>query len=218
MPAASDSTPATVDGILATIRDRIVSGELPMGARISGRQIARELGVGPVPLREALVQLQAEGLIETDAECDAFVFDLTAKEMRQLCAARIALEVGATRASRTVASARLLRSIIERAEDAFYAGELARCHELDAEFHEALVAASGNLYMIRYYRVITGRLRVLRQHLPFQRLGIAIAQHREIVDMLAADESARAVQALEVHVGQVEHYLAIADLARRQQN
>jgi DNA-binding GntR family transcriptional regulator len=217
MPAAPDSAPGTeaIEGILTKIRNRIASGELPMGARISDCEIARELGVSPVPLRRALAQLQAEGLVEVDAESGTFVFDMTVQEIRQLCAARLALEAGALRASRTAASVRSLRAIVERAEDSLYAGDLLRCHELDAEFHEALVAASGNVYMVRCYRMITGRLRVLRQHLPFQRLGIAIAQHREIVDMLAADKPAIAVQALEGHVGQVEHYLAIADSARR---
>jgi DNA-binding GntR family transcriptional regulator len=220
MPAAPDSAPATeaIDGILTTIRSRIASGELAMGARISNCRIARELGVGSAPVREALIQLQAEGLVEVNPESGIFVFDMTVPEMRQLCAARVALEVGAIRASRTAASVRSLRILVDQAEDALHAGELLRCHQLDSEFHESLVAASGNVYMIRCYRGIADRLRALRQRLPFERVGIAIAQHRQILDLLAAGEPARAAQALENHIGNVERSLTVTGAGLERQN
>jgi DNA-binding GntR family transcriptional regulator len=220
MPAAPDSAPATAvtAGILTTIRNRIASGELPMGTRISKCRIARELGVEPAPVREALVQLQVEGLVEVGPESGLFVFDMTVQEMRQLCAARAALEVGAVRSSRTAASVRSLRAIVDQAEDALDAGELSRCHDLDGEFHESLVAASGNVYMIRYYRGIADRLRALRQRLPRERIGLAIAQHRLSIDSLAVGEPAIAAQALENHIWNVERSLTHTGAGRERQN
>lgn len=205
-------------GIIEAIRNHIASGKLPMGARIPHREIAAVLGVSGTQVCQALSQLQTEGLVEIRPQSGAFVFDMSVLEMRQLCAARMALEAGAIRATRTAASVRLLRALVDRAEDALHAGELSRCCDLDSDFHEALVAASGNVYMIRCYRGISDRLRALRQLLPRERIGIAIAKHRQIIDLLAAAEPAQAAKALEEHIGNVERSLTVAGSARAQQD
>jgi DNA-binding GntR family transcriptional regulator len=206
VPASETSAKA---GILATIRNRIVSGTLPMGSRISDRDIALELGVSRTPVREALVQLQAEGLVEMRPQSGTFVFNVTAPEIRQLCATRAILEAGAIRMPRSVASVMSLRALIDRAEDALRAGELVRCDALDCDFHEALVAASGNVYLVRCYRGIADRLRALRQRMPHDRSRIAraIAQHRRIVNLLAMPDVEQAARELDLHVGNVERIL-----------
>jgi DNA-binding GntR family transcriptional regulator len=217
VPASETSAKA---GILATIRNRIVSGTLPMGSRISDRDIALELGVSRTPVREALVQLQAEGLVEMRPQSGTFVFNMTAPEIRQLCATRAILEAGAIRMPRSVASVMSLRALIDRAEDALHAGELARCDAQDCDFHEALVAASGNVYLVRCYRWIADRLRALRQRMPHERSRIAraIVQHRRIVDLLAAAEVEQAGRELELHVGNVERLLTAIGPAHKTGN
>ncbi|MGD9920224.1 MAG: GntR family transcriptional regulator [Pseudorhodoplanes sp.] len=214
MPAAHDMTAAAWEppakaGILATIRRRIASGILPMGSRISDRDIALELGVSRTPVREALVQLQAEGLVEMRPQSGTFVFNMTAPEIRQLCATRAILEVGEIRLPRSKESVQSLRERIDGAENALRAGDLARCDALDCDFHEALVAASGNGYLVRCYRGVADRLRALRQRLPRERgrIARAIAQHRRIVDLLDAAEVERAARELEQHVDNVERML-----------
>jgi DNA-binding GntR family transcriptional regulator len=214
MPEARDTAaqapliPAKT-AVLPTIRGRIASGVMPMGSRISDRDIARELGVSRTPVREALVQLQSEGLVEMRPQSGTFVFNMNAAEIRQLCATRAVLEAGAICMPRAPASVTSLQALIDRAEDAFHMGELARCDALDCDFHEALVAASGNVFLIRCYRGIADRLRALRQRLPHERSRIAraIAQHRRIVDLLAQAEVEQAARELELHVGNVERML-----------
>jgi DNA-binding FadR family transcriptional regulator len=69
----SPSKSAIAEGIRARIR----SGELPLGARISDKVIASELGISRTPVREALVQLQTEGLVVIRPQSGTFVTDLT---------------------------------------------------------------------------------------------------------------------------------------------
>src|SRR5262245_36231779 len=83
--------------IAAEIRSRIISGRLPMGARISDKQLATEFNVSRTPVREALVQLQTEGLVVMRPQNDTYVFDLTADDVRDMSATRAIFEAGALR-------------------------------------------------------------------------------------------------------------------------
>ncbi len=69
----SPSKSAIAEGIRARIR----WGELPLGARISDKVIASELGISRTPVREALVQLQTEGLVVMRPQSGTLVTDLT---------------------------------------------------------------------------------------------------------------------------------------------
>ena len=89
----SPSKSAIAEGV----RVRIRSGELPLGARISDKVIASELGISRTPVREALVQLQTEGLVVIRPQSGTFVTDLTPTDVLQICATRCVLEVGALR-------------------------------------------------------------------------------------------------------------------------
>jgi DNA-binding GntR family transcriptional regulator len=133
----SPSKSAIAEGIRARIR----SGELPLGARISDKVIASELGISRTPVREALVQLQTEGLIVIRPQSGTFVTDLTPTDVHQICATRCVLEVGALRlGGEGIPRDRLARLglLVGQASIALIDVDLARCDELDCDFHEAL--------------------------------------------------------------------------------
>ncbi|RAI45632.1 GntR family transcriptional regulator [Rhodoplanes roseus] len=208
IPGASPLKSEIADRLRALVR----SGRLPLGARISDKQLAAELGVSRTPVREALVQLQSEGLVVVRPQSGTFVVDLQADDIRQLCATRGIIEVGALRfGGHGIARESLaqLGFLVGRASVALSDGDLARCDELDCEFHEAIVATSANSYLIRAYGGIADQLRALRQRMPREpdRMARAIAQHRMIVDLWAAGRSEDAAAQLHAHVGHVERLL-----------
>jgi DNA-binding GntR family transcriptional regulator len=204
--------------VAAEIRSRITTGRLALGARISDKSLATELDVSRTPVREALVQLQSEGLVVMRPQSGTFVFDLAIEELRDICATRAILEAGAIRlaaetAGSTDAMARL-GLLVGRAAIALDDGDLALCDELDCQFHEGIVAAGGNGYLIRAYSGISDRLRALRHRLPREkeRMARAIAQHRHIIDLWAAGRLDQATTEISSHVLNVARLLtAIRD-------
>ena len=209
----SDAAPALSKGEIADrIRRRITSGQMALGARIADKQLARELDVSRTPVREALLQLQSEGLVEIRPQSGTFVFDLTVRDIHDICATRAILETGAIRfllagsAGETLAE---LNTLVGHAALALEDGDLQECDALDWRFHENLIAATGNRYLIRAYRGISSQLRALRQRMPAtrERVARAIGQHRRLIDLCAAGRSAEAEEQIATHVGNVERLL-----------
>jgi DNA-binding GntR family transcriptional regulator len=180
--------------------------------RISDKKLAAELKVSRTPVREALVQLQSEGLVVMRPQSGTFVFDLTIEEVRDICATRAILEAGAIRLATDARSAdpmARLGLLVGRAAIALDDGDLVLCDELDCQFHEGIVAASANAYLIRAYSGISDRLRALRHRLPRgrDRMARAIAQHRHIIDLWAAGRLDQATTEIGSHVLNVARLL-----------
>lgn len=202
--------------IAREIRLRITGGIFPMGARISDKQLALELAVSRTPVREALVQLQSEGLVVTRPQSGTFVFDLSVEDVREICALRAIIETGALRLADGAGArehALRLAPLLSQAAIALDDGKLDLCDELDCQFHEGIVAASGNSYMVRAYRAISDKLRALRHRLPRdrERMAGALAQHRRIIDLWSVGRLDQAVAELTAHVGNVERLLVAAE-------
>jgi len=209
----SDSSGLPSKAMVATeVRSRITTGRLALGARISDKQLAAELNVSRTPVREALVQLQTEGLVVMRPQSGTFVVDLTSEDVRQICATRAILEAGALRLAAAIGSPDVmgrLGLLVGRAAIALDDGDLALCDELDCQFHEGIVAASANGYLIRAYSEISDKLRALRHRLPREpgRMERAIAQHRHIIDLWAAGRVDLAAAEISAHVGNVARTL-----------
>jgi DNA-binding GntR family transcriptional regulator len=198
--------------IAGEIRSRITAGRLALGARISDKQLAAELEVSRTPVREALLQLQTEGLVVMRPQSGTFVLDLTIEEVHEICAARAILESGAIRLAAEAGAADLigrLGLLVGRAAIALGDGDLAQCDELDCQFHEGIVAAGRNSYLTRAYSGISDKLRALRHRLPREhdRMARAIAQHRHIIDLWAAGRVDQAIAEISSHVVNVARLL-----------
>jgi len=199
--------------ITSEVRNRILEGRLGLGERLSDKALAGELKSSRTPVREALLQLQSEGLVTMRPQSGTFVFDLTAEEISDLCRLRGIYEAGAL----GLASARdpdgtvkALNAIVANAALALQDGDLDRCESLDTEFHETLVSLSGSPLLVQAYRSLSDRVRALRHRLPqeSQRYSEAIAQHRRIVDCLATGRIDQAESEIVAHVGNVHRMLA----------
>jgi DNA-binding GntR family transcriptional regulator len=83
---------ALVDKLAAALQARVLSGELPSGARLRQEALAEEFGVSRTPVREALRKLQASGLVELEPNRGALVRALTPREIRDAYEVRAELE------------------------------------------------------------------------------------------------------------------------------
>jgi len=194
------------------IREQIVAGVFPLGTRVSDKEIAAEMRVSRTPVREALLQLQSEGLIVVRPRSGTFVFGVSGSELAQICELRSLFETGALRMAAAGNAASLVGALTYPVAEAALALEekdYARCEALDTVFHETLIALSGNKYLVESYRTISTKVRALRARLAqnHARVADAIAQHRRIVDLVAVGKTEAAAQEIASHVRNVKHQL-----------
>ena len=194
------------------IREQIVTGIFPLGARLSDKDLAAEMNVSRTPVREALLQLQAEGLIVVRPRSGTFVFDVSESDLSQICDMRSLFETGALKMAAAVNPASLVGALtfpVAEAALALEEKDYARCEALDTIFHETLIALSANKYLVESYRTISTKVRALRSRLPqnHARIEGAIAQHRRIIDLVAVGKAELASAEIASHVRNVRTQL-----------
>jgi DNA-binding GntR family transcriptional regulator len=197
--AASDrlSIASVVDQVYDAIRDRITSGSLPRGARVHQEDLAEELGVSRTPVREALRRLAAEGLVEMRTNRGARVADIDQGGMRGAYDARLVVEPGAAR----LAALRRLPEPLARMRAAVAAQRrslrsVERSFDANREFHLALVAASGNDYLLqlveRLWVARIGGTIYERQVETQERMVLDVREHEQILEAIEAGDGRRA--------------------------
>jgi DNA-binding GntR family transcriptional regulator len=213
----SSSEPATapdrlniasvVDQVYAAIRERISSGSLPRGGRVHQEDLAEELGVSRTPVREALRRLAAEGLVEMRTNRGARVADVDQGGMRGAYEARLVVEPGAAR----LAAQQQLAEPLARMRAAVDAQRRAvrsvqRSFEANRAFHLALVAASGNEFLIqlaeRLWVARIGATIYERQVETQERMLLDAREHEQILEAIEAGDARRAESLTRRHLGE----------------
>lgn len=133
------------------LRQAIISGRLKSGARLNERQLAADLGTSTSPLKEALRQLEAEGLVRTEARRGSFV-TFSERQAEEMTLARAALESIIARQAAKHGSEDAfdtLRAVIGKMMMAVESGEVDRLIQLNEQFHDTIHNASGCEYLRR---------------------------------------------------------------------
>lgn len=156
----TDERRALVDKLAATLQARVLSGELPSGARLRQEALAAEFGVSRTPVREALRKLQAGGLVELRPNRGALVRGLSPREIRDAYEVRAELEgLAAELAARRISHEQLetlheaqagFRQALEQTVRARTRGEeppedeILRWGRANDLFHQVIQEAAGN--------------------------------------------------------------------------
>ena len=132
------------EDVHAALSARIVERQLPPGSRLQDVLLAAELGVSRTPIREALLRLTREGLVESDPNRGFFVAPLSRKEILEIYPMVWALECLALDSCEPPTPPRIqaLRQI--NAEMAAGATDPLRRQELDLHWHQTLLESCGN--------------------------------------------------------------------------
>ena len=140
------------------IREAIFSGKLNPGDRIIETYWAKELGVSQGPVREAIRDLEAMGLVETVPFKGSRVRTLTEKDIRDNYSVRICLESKSIRDTITQLDdrqlgemTRTLQSVLHEMDDCANQGDLRRFTDCDTFFHRAIIDATGNQVLLRLW-------------------------------------------------------------------
>jgi DNA-binding GntR family transcriptional regulator len=186
------------------IREAILDGRLEPGKRLKEEELARELGISRTPVREALLMLQAEGLIMTVPNRGAVVRAHDAEDLQDLYQLRALLEGYAAR----LAALRISEEEVERLGescDRFEALESEDVRELVKEnllFHNAILAAAGSARLTSMVRRVIELPLVYKSYIwysPDQKRTSGYF-HRQITTALAAHDPERAELIMKEHV------------------
>ncbi len=150
------------EAALSAIRQAILRGDLKPGQRLMESDIAEQMGMSRAPVREALCQLETEGLLVSEPHRGTFVAELSATDLWEIYTLRAAIESLAVRIVTERASAETLAQLQQAVADMVQAareGDLARLAALDMSFHEMLCRASGHSRLLDAWLGMTVQIR-----------------------------------------------------------
>ncbi|MFC9626507.1 GntR family transcriptional regulator [Streptomyces sp. NPDC056930] len=205
----SAPTPRTPLSELArqAIRERIIDGSYAQGARVVEREIAQDLQMSRVPVREALRALVEEGLLDLLPHSGVRVRRLERSDVVHLYdvweplaiqASRLAAHRVAIAAPEESSPLEGLQAALEQAEAAAAAGERTRENNAGTAFHDRIVALADNPLLTQLMQRLNGQLRLLfglnTEPTPMR------AQHREMYERIAAGDADAAGAITLLHV------------------
>jgi DNA-binding GntR family transcriptional regulator len=187
------------------LRGALVSLALPPGAVVSRAAVAARLGVSQTPVREALIRLQEEGLIEVVPHSATRVSRIDLAGAREAGFLRLAVELEIVRrlaGARDAALAAALRAGIARMRELLARGDEAGFSAADDAFHAALYAAAGVPGLRELVRGRSGHLdRLRRLHLPSPGKAEAVLRdHEALAEAILGGAPERAERLLRGHL------------------
>ncbi len=191
--------------VIETLRTAIISGRFAPGDRLIESALSAELGTSRGPVREALRQLESEGLVMSFPYRGAVVLGVSDEEVHEvLIPVRLTLE----RYSWSHALAKLtdddfaeLAKQIWVMEQAGKANDLRKLVEADLNFHEIVISASGQLHTVQIWRTIWPRIRAyFYRYERFRSFEETVEEHRELLEALQTRDPATVLAQLERHI------------------
>jgi GntR family transcriptional regulator, rspAB operon transcriptional repressor len=199
--------------IYSDLRVELVSLQRRPGEAISEAEIALSYGVSRTPVREAILKLSDEGLLEIFPQSGIFVSRIPVAALPEAIIIRKALEettAGLAAQRATSSQILVLHSILQRQREANAAGDGDAFHHADEMFHAGIAEVAGHpgiWRLIQQVKVHVDRYR--RLTLPLQgRIAHAIAEHENILAAIEARDPARARTAMEAHLDRLMRDIA----------
>jgi DNA-binding GntR family transcriptional regulator len=187
------------------IRDDILSGRQPAGARLTEATVMERTGVSRTPVREGLRMLEGEGLVINYRSRGTFVtYRLTPEEALLIYEVRLVIEPHLTALAAERMTPEVLRTVeevLDRFVDALDNAEAREAGQLDADFHQAIYEASGSelLSVLRgYWTRLQLELseRVYNTEVPRKFLD----EHVAILEALRDGDAAQAQERMRSHI------------------
>jgi DNA-binding GntR family transcriptional regulator len=193
--------------VIVQLRQMIIRGDLLPSTALSETSLAEEFGVSRTPIREALKQLQTEGLVEVRPRVGTFVAAPSRRDITELFQMRELLEGAAARLMALrgrVPELDLLEENVKEARAAVANGDRDRYATLVHEFHELLIKGTDNVKFEAHYRILMNQLaydRLVRKSLSRPgRLLESCAEHDRVLMLILAKDGDSAERVTRDHV------------------
>jgi len=187
------------------LADDIVRGALPPGAALDESEIARRFSVSRTPVREALRQLVASGLVDSRAHRGAVVARPSIERLTGMFEAMAELEAicaGLAAERMPPAERQALEAVHEELRLLSHAGNPDRFHEVNERFHNAIYAGSQNAYIAEMTLATRVRVQPFRraQFRNLGRLAKSQAEHDRVVVAIMRGDRVGAASAMRAHI------------------
>lgn len=206
--------------VVHALRQAIAEGRLQAGDRLVEAEIARQMGVSRAPVREALRQLEQEGLVISYPYRGTEVLGVSAQEVEEiLVPIRLTLERFAIRHALPALTpedfdelARWIRVMRDAAE----AGDLDLIAEADLRFHELVIERSGQPHCAQIWRTIAPRVRLyfLRTAPAHAPIAEVAEEHEQLLTALQTGDLAKVLPVLEDHILDMVEFWRRRDVSR----
>ena len=194
---------------LNAIRNSIMNGELKPGQRLVESDISQQLGISRSPVREALCQLEIEGLVTSSPNMGSYVTKLSLKDLQEIYTIRAALEKLAVKIATHRANEEELTELEKLVEDMHKSaevGNLSQLVELDMNFHRYLCYTSHNKHLLDIWLTMNAQIKLfinLTAHfyLPAKEI---VKRHKNVVKAIRenrAEEAGRLISSDIIELG-----------------
>jgi DNA-binding GntR family transcriptional regulator len=191
--------------VTEVLRRAIIEGSLSPGAELNQAQIAEKLGISRGPVREAMSQLEQEGLIRNVPYKGVYVTELTEKYIKELYSIRSVLETFAL--TKSIAQFKPenlehLRQIIDEMRKMAQTQDAEQLVNLDLQFHQYIVEKAGHEILMNLWKLLQiGVRRCLHaRHQIYRSLDEVIGSHPALVEAIANQNAELASQILHDHI------------------
>lgn len=194
------------------LKGYIVTLPMNVDVKLSETRLAAELGISKTPVREALRQLAAEGLIDIQSRRGTFLVRFSSEDVKEIFDIREYLEALAVNELVTKINDRdieKLSKLVTDSNSSALAGDKAKYNELDASFHALMVFLSGNKRLYRIFNTIQAQVQGLRTRsirLP-GRPDKSNKEHWEILKALQKKDQKVAEELVRQHIRNVKEDL-----------
>ena len=191
--------------VVEILRSKIVAGRYEPGDRLIEAALSIELGTSRGPVREALHQLESEGLVMSFPYRGAVVLGVSDEEVQEvLIPIRLTLErysfLHALDRMTDADFAELGKQIwmMEQAADA---GDLLKLVEADLRFHDVVISSSGQTHTVQIWRTIWPRIRAyFFRYGRGKSLGTMVDEHRELLAAMQSRDPDLVLEVLDRHI------------------
>ncbi len=184
--------------VYESLRNAILEGELGAGSRLIINDLADQLGVSPSPVREAIQQMQAEGLVTLVPHVGAVVSSISPSQVREVFVLLEGLESVGNRIAAermTPGDEASLRTILAAMDDVIAAGDTSRWAALNREFHMRVCQITGMATLTEFTAKVFDRWQRVRHTflatVPATHLHETQVEHEAIVDAMVAQDYPR---------------------------
>ncbi|WP_327091824.1 GntR family transcriptional regulator [Nonomuraea sp. NBC_01738] len=190
------------------LRAALITGEMRPGVVYSAPVLAAQFGVSATPVREAMLDLAKEGLVEAVRNKGFRVTELSDRDLDELTEIRQLIEVPTvTRLTDPARSAEFerLRPLAQKIVDAAEQGDLLAYVDADLRFHVDLLTLSGNMHLVEVVRDLRNRARLygLSQLLERGMLPDSAREHLALLDALQAGDAPLVERIMRAHIQHV---------------
>lgn len=202
------------DVVYRDLRHAIITMRLVPGTPIVEKDLTRQYGISRTPVREAVLRLAKDGLVDVAPKSGTFVARIPHSVLREAIVARRALEAVTVRAATERASESQimeLRAIVQRQRETAESGQEEAFHQADNDFHAGIAAAGrlpGIWDMIEHIRIQVERYRRLTLPQP-GRMRMVVREHAAVLDAIAERKPEEAMERMALHLNKLRLDIAV---------